>query len=175
MEIQITGRRIKLTPAIAAYLQEKLGKAQKYFDHIIWGQAFLGVEKNTHTAELVVHAAHQTFRARSDSSDLYSAIDLATDKIDVQLKKYKERLKNHHKASLPEIEEVALGAIGPRFSVFKQPVRPMTPGEAAREMERLGQNFRLFEDKESRQISLLYRRDGNSYGILQPLRTPQRS
>ncbi len=87
MEIQLTAKQFNITPALREYVQQKMGKTQKYFDHIVWGQAFLFVEKRSHKAEMIVHAPGQTFRALATAADLYSAIDLASDKIDAQLKK----------------------------------------------------------------------------------------
>jgi putative sigma-54 modulation protein len=97
MEIQLTAKQLKITPALREYVQQKMAKTQKYFDHIVWGQAFLFVEKRSHKAEMIVHAPGQTFRALATAADLYSAIDLASDKIDAQLKKHKERIKARHK------------------------------------------------------------------------------
>ena len=111
------------------YVQQKMDKAQKYFDHIVWGQAFLFVEKRAHKAEMIVHAPGQTFRALATAADLYSAIDLASDKIDAQLKKHKERVKTRHKAKTSEtMSETSLPASA--FSVVRQTVAPTTPGSA---------------------------------------------
>src|SRR4051812_31809108 len=93
MELTITARHLKLTPPIADYAQKKLEKARKYFDHLIWSQVILDVEKNRHTAEFVVHASGHTFTAKEESIDLYAAIDLASDKMDEQLRRHKERLR----------------------------------------------------------------------------------
>ena len=170
MEIQLTAKQLKVTSALHDYVHEKMEKAQKYFDHLVWGQAFLSVEKRSHNAEFVIHAPRQTFRALATAADLYSAIDLASDKIDVQLKKHKERLKDRHKGKdgsvLVPSEEV--GAI--KASVIKLPVKPITPEEAVAEMESLGQAFRLFQDKASHQIHVIYRRGDETYGILQPIK-----
>lgn len=170
MEIQLTAKHLKVTPAINGYLHEKMEKAQKYFDHIVWGQAFLSVEKRAHNAEFIIHAPRQTFRALATAADLYSAIDLASDKIDAQLKKFKERLKDRHKVredALPtSVEE------GPavKAALIKQPVLPMTPEEAAAEMESLGQTFRLYQDKNSHQIHVIFRRSDETFGIIQPVK-----
>jgi putative sigma-54 modulation protein len=171
MEIQLTAKQLKVTPAIHDYVHEKMEKAQKYFDHIVWGQAFLSVEKRSHNAEFVIHAPRQTFRALATAADLYSAIDLASDKIDAQLKKYKERLKDRHKGRA-SIEAAAAAAVPAaiKAAVIKQAVRPMTPEEAAAEMEALGHAFRLFQDKASHQIHVIYRRSDETYGILQPVK-----
>lgn len=176
MKIHITGRHLRVTKAIREYVEEKVSRAQKYFNHIIWAQALVSVEKRSHRAEIIVHASKQTFRALATGATLYAAIDLATDKIDVQLRKYKERLKEHHrKAPLPEPTPVDMGATPVRFSVVKQvPVLPMTPEEAVDEMERMGYNFWMFQDHESRQINVIFRRLDDSFGLLQPTKKGRR-
>ncbi len=174
MEIQLTAKQLKVTPAIRAYVQEKVEKSQKYFDHIVWGQVFLFIEKRAHNAEIVIHAPGQTFRALAVAADLYSAVDLATDKMDAQLKKFKERIKSRHKgrASSAEVEAaVPVPAGAPlRIDVIKQPVSPMSAAEAVEDMERLGHSFRLFQDRTSQQIHLVYRGDDETYKILQPVK-----
>lgn len=170
MEIKLTGRHFKITPAIRSYVRRKLGKAEKYFDHIVWAEMVVFIEKRAHKAEIVLHAARQTFRALASAGDLYSAIDLASDKIDSQLKKHKERLKDHHR--MPAID-AAGGSAAPgdiRFYVTKKKVSPITPEEAAEEMEDLGQEFMVFQDKKSLQINVIFRRGDESYGILQPVK-----
>src|SRR5688572_24949239 len=95
MELHMTARHLKLTPAIADYAQKKLEKAKKYFGALIWAQVILDVEKNRHIAEFVIHAAGHTFAAKQESADLYAAIDLASDKLDEQLRRHKERRRPH--------------------------------------------------------------------------------
>ena len=169
MEIQLTAKHLKVTPAIREYVQQKTEKAQKYFDHIVWGQAFLFIEKRAHNAELVIHAPGQTFRALATAADLYSAVDLASDKIDAQLKKFKERLKSRHKTHASQ--EGMDGVPAPiKTAVVKQPVSPTTPEQAAEEMEALGHTFRLFQDSESHQIHVIYRCTDESYRIVQPVK-----
>lgn len=174
MEIQLTAKHLKVTPAINDYVHEKMEKAQKYFDHIVWGQAFLSVEKRAHNAEFVIHAPRQTFRALATAADLYSAVDLASDKIDAQLKKYKERLKDRHKTREEAASEASVGTETAtatlKATVVKQPVKPMSPEEAAAEMETLGQTFRLYQDRDSHQIHVIFRRSDETFGIIQPVK-----
>ncbi len=175
MEIQLTAKHLKVTDPIRNYVTQKMEKAQKYFDHIVWGQAFLSVEKRAQNAEMVIHAPGQTFRALATAADLYSAVDLASDKIDAQLKKYKERLKARHKthkarAAMPAIEDAPMPAAAFQYSIVKKTVVPMTPEQAARELETDGQAFRVFQDKDSMQIHVLYRRSDDTFGVLQPVK-----
>ncbi|MBI4678898.1 MAG: ribosome-associated translation inhibitor RaiA [Elusimicrobia bacterium] len=171
MKIHLTARRLKITEAIERYVMQKLEKAEKYFDHLVWAQVVLFIEKRTHKAEIVIHGARQTFRALAAAGDLYSAIDLASDKMDAQIKKYKDRLRDHHKA--PEAEAVPArgGACAPvELAVVKAAVRTVTPQEAAFQLDESGHNFMLFEDQESRQINMIYRRSDDSYCVVQPVR-----
>ena len=172
MEIQLTAKHLKVTPPIRDYVQQKMEKAQKYFDHIVWGQCFVFIEKRAHNAEMVIHAPARTFRALAIAADLYSAVDLASDKIDAQLKKYKERLKSRHKVpSGPAAMEAPVAAVAPyQISVVRQAVAPMSPEEAIQQMESLGQSFRLFQDRDSQQLHVIYRRSDDSYGLLQPVK-----
>ncbi|MBI5622491.1 MAG: ribosome-associated translation inhibitor RaiA [Elusimicrobia bacterium] len=172
MKIHLTGRHLKITEAIERYVMQKVEKAEKYFDHLVWAQVVLFIEKRTHKAEIVIHGAGQTFRALAAAGDLYSAVDLASDKIDKQIKKFKDRLRNHHKESEEKTvpAAVAAAAVPIEFAVVKHAVSPVTPQEAASRLDESGQSFLLFEDKDSKQIHVIYRRDDESYCVVQPVR-----
>jgi putative sigma-54 modulation protein len=172
MRIHITARHLKLTKALRSYVEEKVGRAQRYFDHIIWAQVVLEVEKKAHTCEIVIHASRQTFRALARGVDLYAAVDLGSDRIDAQLRKFKEKVRNHHKEIAPAPMAAAeLNGSAPEvsFSVVKEvSMRPMSKEDAAEEMERLGYAFWMFMDQETGQVHVIYRRMDDSYGLLQP-------
>lgn len=171
MRIHITARHLHLTDALREYVNKKVGKAQRYFDHLIWAQVILSVEKVTHKCEIVVHGSKHTFSALAKSQDLYAAVDLATDKIDAQLKKHKDRLRDHKGPMAPALPEEITAASDARFSVIKQvPVWPMTKEDAARQMENMGYDFWLFLDSGTKQVSVVYRRLDNSYGLMQPVK-----
>lgn len=174
MEIQLTAKQLKVTPALRDYVQQKMGKAQKYFDHIVWGQAFLFVEKRAHKAEMIVHAPGQTFRALATAADLYSAIDLASDKIDAQLKKHKERTKVRHKAKTSETMSDAVPPATTTFSVVRQVVEPTTPERAAEELEASGREFMAYLDRDTDQIHVVFRRTDETFGVVQPVRKTKR-
>ena len=174
MEIQLTAKQLKITPALREYVQQKMGKTQKYFDHIVWGQSFLFVEKRSHKAEMIVHAPGQTFRALATAADLYSAIDLASDKIDAQLKKHKERIKARHKPKTSDTMAEAVPAPQTTFTVVRQTVEPRTRQSAAAELDSSESQFLVYLDKDTDQIQVLYRREDESLGIIHPLRRTRR-
>jgi putative sigma-54 modulation protein len=173
MNINITCRQMRLTNAIRVYVEEKIGKADKYLGNILRAQVTLSVEKRTHQAEVIIHTAGHTFRALAQAGDLYAAVDLASDKLDHQLKKHKERRRDLHKADLPAEPYFESVPAQPqvRISVIKQvAMKPVSADEAAMEMERMGFNFWMFQDLDSGQVSVIYRRQDESYGLLLPAR-----
>jgi putative sigma-54 modulation protein len=174
MEIQLTAKQLKVTPPLRDYVQQKMGKAQKYFDHIVWGQAFLFVEKRAHKAEMIVHAPGQTFRALATAADLYSAIDLASDKIDAQLKKHKERVKTRHKSKTSETMSEAAATPSPSYTVVRQTVEATTPERAIEDLESSGQQFLAYLDRETDQIHVVFRRGDESFGVVHPVRKTKR-
>lgn len=181
MQINIVARHLELTPAITDYVRKKVEKCHKYFDKLVWTQVILSVEKYRQLAEIIVHAGRTTFRAKEESIDLYAAIDLAVDKIDKQLKKYKEISKVHRKSkthmsvsgNLKSINKI-VAISNPRtgrhiISEIKRfDIKPLTLGEAIDEMELLGYSFYMFMNADSSQINVVYLRDNGTYGLLEP-------
>jgi putative sigma-54 modulation protein len=179
VEIQLTAKQLKVTDSIRNYVQEKMEKAQKYFDHIVWAQVFLSIEKRTQNCEMLLHAPGQTFRALAAATDLYSAVDLASDKIDGQIKKFKEKTRTRHKTrhgkeTVRQETELDMIPADVQFEVIRQAVSPLSAAEAVREMERLGYDFRIFQDKQSHQINVVFRRSDESYAVLQPVKKAAR-
>src|SRR3989338_1128877 len=170
MEIKLAGKNVKVTHPLRDYVSQKMGKAQKYFDHIVWGQVFLFVEKRSQKAEMLLHAPGHTFRALATAADLYSAIDLASDKIDSQLKKHKERIKSRHKPKTSDTMAEAVPPNTPSFAVSRQPVYPMTPEQASSEFDSSERVFLVYLDKDTDQVHVLYRREDESPWIIQPIR-----
>ena len=96
MQMNISGHHVELTPAIRAYVTEKLQRLSKHFDHLIAIDCILKVEKLEHVAEATVKAAGRTLFADASAPDMYAAIDLLSDKRDRQVRKYKNRLRDNH-------------------------------------------------------------------------------
>jgi putative sigma-54 modulation protein len=178
MQVNITARHLELTPAIASYVTKKLEKCEKYFDNLIWAQMILVVEKYR---QLVLHAGNMTFRAKDESIDLYAAIDLVVDKMDKQLKKYKEISKTKRKTSLSASYKAAaliknrklpLNKANETFQLITETksfdVKPQTIREAVDQMESLGYSFFMFLNEKSEQINLVYRRENGTYGLIEP-------
>lgn len=95
MQINITGHRLDVTPAIRAFTEEKFDKLERHFDHITAINVVFDVEKLRQIAEATVFVAKGELHASSESEDLYAAIDALIDKLDRQLIKHKEKIRDH--------------------------------------------------------------------------------
>ena len=181
MEIKITAKNIKLTPAIKQFVQTRVNKIENYFDNVVWAQVLLSVEKKINQrAEIIIHTGGKaTISASAVENDLYKAIDAAVTKAEAQMKKAKGKSKAKRTAKkAPVVEEIAtfsdhilLPANDVKFSVIKQvEVTPMNPEDAAYEMERLGYSFWMFLDEDSKQINLIFKRLDGTYGLIKPIK-----
>jgi len=95
MDIKITARRFELTDALRDYAQKGVYTLKKYFDHLIRGHMILSVEKHRQIAELVIHVWGTDLASRGESEDMYLAIDGVVEKMERQIKRYKDKLRNY--------------------------------------------------------------------------------
>lgn len=97
MQINLTGHHVELTDPLRSYVNDKFEKLERHFDHLTSIHVVLGVEKLRHKAEATIHMNGNSVFADATQEDMYAAIDLLLDKLDRQVLKYKEKLKNHHR------------------------------------------------------------------------------
>ena len=177
MNIHITVKNIELTEAIKNYVEKKIGKIKKYFDQVIDVNVVLEVQKNVHMAEVLVNAKGVFLKGAERSEDLYASIDLAVDKIDRQLVKYKSKLKNKKlidkKFEQPLRLDVynldSLDTDEPVSIITKDiPVKPMDVEEAVMQMDLLNKNFFVFRNAKSSEVNVVYKRDDGNIGLITP-------
>ena len=97
MQLNITGHHVEVTDSLKAYVAEKLERLEKHFDHVNNVHVILSVEKQRQKSEATVNVNGATLFADSTEEDMYAAIDSMTDKLDRQIKKHKEKVKDHHR------------------------------------------------------------------------------
>lgn len=96
MQINITGHQLDLTDSLKSYVNEKLSKLERHFDHINTIEVVLNVEKIRQFAEATIDAKGVSIHADAESENMYSSIDMLAQKLDTQVIKHKEKLTNHH-------------------------------------------------------------------------------
>lgn len=95
MQINLSGHHVEVTSALRDYVNSKMEKLERHFDHITNTQVTLTVEKQRQKAEANVHVSGADLFAQAESADMYASIDSLVDKLDRQIIKHKEKLKNH--------------------------------------------------------------------------------
>ncbi|ACK66874.1 sigma 54 modulation protein/ribosomal protein S30EA [Rippkaea orientalis PCC 8801] len=188
MKLLIQGNNIDVTESIHDYVQEKLEKAVKHFQSITTKvDVHLSVARNAritnkHKAEVTVYANGTVIRAQEGSESLYASIDLVSDKIARQLRKYKEKLNNKKAPNPVKVGEVTTATaiegdlIGDRtpelpaevirMKYFAMP--PMTIDEALHQLELVDHDFYMFRNKDTDEINVIYQRNHGGYGVIQP-------
>ena len=96
MNLNVSGHHIDVTPAIRSYVQAKLERIRRHFDHVIDAHVILTVEKLRQKAEATLHVSGNSIHADATEENMYAAIDLLADKLDRCIKKHKEKLTDHH-------------------------------------------------------------------------------
>jgi len=100
MQIDITGHHLKVTTALRNYVEKKFKRITKHFDHVINIHVVLTVEKLTHKAEASLQVRGNKIFANSNNEGMYAAVDSLVDKLDRQIVKHKEKLKDHHQSEV---------------------------------------------------------------------------
>lgn len=99
MNLDITGHHIDVTPALRDYVVSKLDRLERHFDNVTNTHVILTVEKTTrHKAEATIHLSGSTVYADVEDENMYAAIDALADKLDRQVLRHKEKMKDHHRS-----------------------------------------------------------------------------
>ena len=99
MNLQLTGLHLEVTPALRDYVTSKLTRISKHFDHVIDVKVTLSVEKLAQKVEATLHVPGNDLHAACSDENMYSAIDMLTDKLDRQVVRHKEKNSDHHKTN----------------------------------------------------------------------------
>ena len=173
MKFTIVGKNIDVTPGLKAAVEEKIGKLEKYFTPDTNANVTLNVDKERHKIEVTIPVKGKIIRAEQVSNDMYVSIDLVEEVIERQLRKYKNKIidkkqsaENFQKAYVDndylENEEIRI------VRTKKFDIKPMYPEDACVQMELLGHNFFVFMNADTDQVNVVYKRKGNTYGLIEP-------
>lgn len=173
MNITISGKNIEITEGLKHAINEKLGKLERYFTPDTDVIVTLSVEKERQKIEVTIPVKGSIIRSEQVSNDMYVSIDLVEEVIERQLRKYKNKIVDKHqtggnfqKAYMEndylENEEIKI------IRTKKFDIKPMYPEDACVQMELLGHNFFVFCNAETEEVNVVYKRKGNTYGLIEP-------
>lgn len=173
MNFIISGKNIEVTPGLKSAVEEKIGKLERYFTPETEIHVTLSVEKERQKIEVTIPVKGSIIRSEQVSNDMYVSIDLVEEIIERQLKKYKNKLvdqkqsSNYFKKEFIEKEYMDEEEIK-IIRTKKFDIKPMYPEDACIQMELLGHNFYVFCNAETDQVNVVYKRKGNTYGLIEP-------
>lgn len=173
MKFIIVGRNIEVTPGLKTAVEDKIGKLEKYFTPETEVHVTLSVEKDRQKIEVTIPVKGSIIRSEQVSNDMYVSIDLVEEIIERQLKKYKTKLVDRQKdaTSFSQLfvennymddEEIKI------VRTKKFDIKPMYPEDACIQMELLGHSFFVFHNAETGQVNVVYKRKGDTYGLIEP-------
>ena len=190
MNIIVAGRHIAITDALRDRVTEKVGKLARHFDQVQKAHAWLRVEPypgRNHVAEVTLWADGVVLRGEEASEDMYTSIGLVVDKLEKQIGKFRSRLIDRRRilAGRRKQQAVAEAVAALRGDVSAGPatsedqvieirrrkrfsLKPMTPEDAALEMELLGHVFFVFRNSDTLDVNVVYRRADGTYGMIEP-------
>ena len=176
MNLNITFRHVDPSAATKEYATEKIGRLKRYFDGLVDGHVVLSQEKIRHLAEVTLLANGVRLNAKDETVDFHTAIDNVVDKLERQLKRYKEKLKRHK--PLRNRERRGLQETVYAYESFEEEAprviqtehyttHPLTVDEAVMEMDLTDRAFLVFTDVDEK-VKVVYRREDGNYGLIDP-------
>ena len=174
MDISVTFRHLESTDALRDYAREKVSRIKKYVGTPADVAVVLSLEKHRHQAEITLNTNGITVNAKDVTEDMYAAIDLAVDKLERQVKKHKEKIKDHKPGERTArynivSSEPALPVQGERIikteSIF---IKPMSVDEAIMQIDVMNNDFLVFTNAQTQKVNVLYRRRDGNLGLIEP-------
>lgn len=174
MRYNIRGEKVEITPSIRSYIEDKIGKLDKYFENpsIIDANVVIKVRGKEQKIEITIPAVHYTLRSEESHDDLYAAIDLTVDKLERQIRKNKTKINSRNKKNIIQNFELDLedSLEDDDSKVLKRKkieMKPMDEEEAMLQMQMLGHSFFVFKNTDTDSICVLYLRKDGNYGIIE--------
>ena len=173
MKFIISGKNLDVTDGLKAAIEEKIGKLERYFTPETEVHVTLSVEKERQKIEITIPMKGNIVRAEQVSDDMYVSIDLVEEVIERQLRKYKNKLVDRLQsaASLSKAfieEEIEEDDEIKIIRSKKFGMKPMDPEEACIQMDLLGHNFYVFRNAATDEVNVVYKRKGNTFGLIEP-------
>ncbi|HAA90154.1 MAG: Ribosomal subunit interface protein YfiA [Thermoanaerobacterales bacterium 50_218] len=176
MNITIRGKNIEVTDSLRNYVEKKLTRLNRYFDHIREAQVTFYQERGRYVVEVTIPLDSIILRGEEESGEnFYTAIDLVSEKLEKQIHRYRTKLyKRFRNKGLKDLiiemeKEGKKEEEEPRVVRTKRfAMKPMSVEEAILQMNLLGHDFFVFTNAETEQVNVVYRRRDGNYGLIEP-------
>ena len=175
MQTSVTFKNLDSSDTLKSYVQDKLDRFDRLLDNPAEANVVLSVEKFRHMAEINIIGDRLTINGKEETVDMYSAIDMVLDKMEKQIKKSKEKIRERRSNAKSKNKEMIEDEMSASEDETESHIRikhieykPMDVEEAALQLDLLDDNFLVFTNARSDQVNVLYRRKDGHYGLIQP-------
>lgn len=178
MQTSVTFKNIDPSDHLKSYVSDKLNRFDKYLYNPAEANVVLSVEKFRHIAEINIKGDRLNINGKEETEDMYSAIDITLDKLEKQIKKNKEKIRERRSGKgksksvtdMPEMPPMTAIDDEIEKQVMVKPIdyKPMDVDEAIMQMDLMNGNFLVFTNARSEQVNVIYRRNDGHYGLIQP-------
>jgi putative sigma-54 modulation protein len=171
MLVSVTFRQLEPSEALKSYVTDRLKKFKRYLEGPLEAHVVLGLEKFRHQADITINSNGHMIKGREENADMYAAIDLVMDKLDMQLRKHRGKLREvkadrtRPMAVAAEPEETRTR---PSIRRVKVEVPPLELSDAVKLLETKGNAILVFTNVNSGALSILYRRTDGGLGLAEP-------
>ena len=172
MNTSVRFKNLESSDALKSYVSEKLDRMDKYFNGPAEANVVLSIEKFRHSAEINIIGDRLAINGKEETEEMYSAIDMVLDKLEVQIKKNKQKSRDYRTkgktGSRPAEESVQDSTVQPRVRIHHIEYKPMDVDEAVMQMDLIKDNFLVFTNARTDSVNVLYRQKDGNYGLIQP-------
>lgn len=172
MKYVIRGEKVEITEAIKNYIMEKIGKLDKYFQtpDEIKANVLVRIRGKEQIIEVTIPIKKIVLRCEERDEDLYKAIDLASDKLERQLRKNKTKMMKQKKDITKEMRFEELEPIETKEEIVKRKkveMKPMNEEEAMMQMDLVDHDFFVYKDIDTKSVNVIYKRKDGTFGIIE--------
>ncbi|GAB4546034.1 MAG: ribosome-associated translation inhibitor RaiA [Thermodesulfovibrionia bacterium] len=169
MNIIINGRHMDLTDNLKNYAQEKIGKFKRYLNGITEAIVTMSVEKYRHRVEVTLKVNGSIIQAEGITGEMYSSIDEVVEKLERQIKRYKEKMVSHRK-NKKEVPVTTATEEGRTLVIKRKTIdaKPMSVEDAAMHIEMSDKHFFVFTNAHSGNVNVIYKRGDGNLGLIEP-------
>ncbi|MGH7321176.1 MAG: ribosome hibernation-promoting factor, HPF/YfiA family [Candidatus Rokuibacteriota bacterium] len=175
MKIHLSGRGVGVSAALRRRVETKVAKVVRLLPKTLEARIVLGLERHRHLAELTLQAEGATLRAEAAASDFYAAVDLATDNLEQQVRRRKDRIRarkprvSRRGARAPaESSPPPVADDGSPVLLRRLSAKPMSVEEALEQLRERQDSLLIFMNARSRAINVLHRRADGLLELVQP-------
>ncbi|BBO73850.1 ribosomal subunit interface protein [Desulfosarcina widdelii] len=172
MNTSVRFKNLESSDALRSYVSEKLNRLDKYFSGPTEANVVLSIEKFRHSAEINITGDRLAINGKEETEEMYAAIDMVLDKLEVQIKKNKQKSRKFRSkakaGSMAPETAIDEETEPPRVRVQHIDYKPMDVDEAIMQMDLINNSFLVFTNARTETVNVLYRQKDGNYGLIQP-------